>query len=67
MELKYAWADHTKVPTNLLIVPYGIEIGYGGECQHQLELLIVPYGIEIICELVVGGGRRPAFNRTIWN
>ena len=32
--------------TDLLIVPYGIETGFGCRAVFRLRLLIVPYGIE---------------------
>ena len=53
---------------DLLIVPYGIEIG----CESRgffyvLILLIVPYGIEIRCVCVRMAGRTGTFNRTLWN
>ena len=46
MELKQFKITHYENRTCLLIVPYGIETGYGQHGKALVLLLIVPYGIE---------------------
>ena len=47
MELKLDNTLKSLIDKKLLIVPYGIEMGYYSLNLYLLRLLIVPYGIEI--------------------